>query len=572
MKGPLGPVRCRLSALLHCEQGIALPMAMIITVIALGLAAVPIMASVSSQGGGTNNQRGNEALAAAEAGAERAVLGQSQLLADDPGALCVGGTSLVGTGWCPTVGPEPIGLAEYAYQLRPCYEGGIAGPECAEVSARAECSETGGGGAVQVVSTGYSNGVTKRIEVTACANATGGLTPEQRELIERIQERELIEAAMRQEEEDGTDVVLVPGEEVEVPGEEITVPPPNVFAAGQIVGIDWLNMNNDAQVYNGGAGSNGWVKMVGSSNVCGNVSYGTTFTTDNSSSLNPPPNCAAGRTAGQGTSPYPSVDLPAGIATNNSNSRLAGADPVGAGVWQRGNISWNASNRHLTVSYDQITLEGTLPYFLCKLTLAGGSKLLSGSGKSIRIFFDAPANCPGLNGASQLQIANGAYVGADANQGPGFYFVGSETAGQSRIELGGGANVSQFVVYAPNSSILANNGVNLSGAIIGRTLELGGGAEINPLGPFTPPSIGDFLDPETVLGETKWEPGEEIEVPSEGWVKHEEELKVVIERIEELEAIIDPEEVEALKTVERSIFVECSAAEPASGEPPDSGC
>ncbi len=87
------------------------------------------------------------------------------------------------------------------------------------------------------------------------------------------------------------------------------VPPPNVYASGQVVGIDWLKMNNNAQVYAGGAGSNGAVSMVGSANVCGTVSYGTTFTTDNSSSKNKPSNCAS-RTAAQGTTEYPPITLP----------------------------------------------------------------------------------------------------------------------------------------------------------------------------------------------------------------------------------------------------------------------
>ncbi len=565
-------MRVRLNALLRSEQGIALPMAMIITVIAMGMAAVPIVASVSSQSGGTNNQRGNEALAAAEAGAELAVLGQSQLLAGDPDAACVEGGALEGAGWCPAVGPNPIGAAEYRYQLRPCYQGGTGGAECADAIESAQCSATAGGGAVQVVSTGLSNGVTKRVEVTACADAGAGLNELQIEYNQRVIEKELIETTMREEEENGTDVEEVPGELIPVEGEDVTVPPPNVYAQGQIVGIDWLDMHNDAQIYNGGAGSNGWVKMVGSANVCGSVGYGTTFSTDNSSSNKAPSSCSVGRTVGQGTTDYPSVDLPADIATNNSNSRLAAADPVGPNVWQRGNISWNASNRHLTVNYDQITLEGMAPYFLCRLTLAGGSKLLSGNGKMIKIYFDAPSNCNGLNGAAQLQIANGTYVAADAGKGPGFYFAGSSNPAQSKIELGGGANVSQFVVYAPSSQIVANNGVNLRGVIIGRTLELGGGARINQSGPFTPPSPGDFIDPEFIPGEPGWKEGEPKTVKSKTYVKNEEELKKTVERIEEIENDPNFNVTAPTMTVAKSLFVECSAAPPAATESPDSGC
>ncbi len=567
----LARLRTALRGLRHSEAGIALPMAMIITVIGLGLASVPVIASISSQSGGTNNQRGNEALAAAEAGAERAVLGQSQLLATDPDGVCDNG-SLQGAGWCPKVGPEEIGTATYEYELRPCYQGGAGGDECVDANERAECEAGAGGGAVQVVSTGKSNGVQKRVEVTACASSEGGLLPEEVELIEEEQEREFIEASMKKLKDEGKDVVKTQDPPTYLPGTPITVPPPNVYAKGQIVGIDWLNMNNNAQVYSGGAGSNGWVKMVGSANVCGTVSYGTTFSTDNSSSNKAPANCSAGRTVGKGTADYPAVDLPVGIATSNSNARLVSQDPVGANVWQRGNISWNSSNRSLTVSYDQLTLEGTLPYYLCKLTLAGGSKLLAGSGKSIRIFFDNPANCPGLNGGSQLQIANGAYVGADSNHGPGFYFVGSSTAGASRIELGGGADVSQFVVYAPYSAIVANNGVNLNGVIIGRTLELGGGAYINKSA-FTPPPVGGFLEPETANGPETEVPGAFHEYPSEAWVKYSEELEAVTTRINELLQIITEKGgggSAETASVEKSLFVECSAVP--DGSSPDSGC
>ncbi len=125
-----------------------------------------------------------------------------------------------------------------------------------------------------------------------------------------------------------------------------------------------------------------------------------------------------------------------------------------------------------------------------------------GSGKKIRIFFDAPANCPGLNGAPQLVISNGSYVGPDAASGPGFYFVGSDTLDASKIELGGGADVSQFVVYAPKSTIVAANGVNVNGIIIGRTLLLTGNAHVNKGGVFTPPSLEDFLPTTTTKTET----------------------------------------------------------------------
>lgn len=468
-------VRARLTRLRREEQGIALPMALLITTIAMGFAAVPILASVSSESGDSRDQGTNKALAAAEAGMSLALLRQNQMrpttaepcVSEASGKLALGKAQTSGTesGWCTPVTltsastPAPPPGTEVTYRVRPCY------PQSA-CSGVTTCESTEN--LVKVVSTGTATvtgrTVSRRLATAACSKS-----------------------------------------ETKTVTKEETTTPPNVFAGGQIVGVSWIKMNNDAQVYNGGIGTNGVMKeMVGSANVCGKVQYGESYVTPSNGSENPPKGCAAGRTFVKGTTEYPAVVLPTEIATKNSNSRLgstAPIDPVGNASERGGIIAWNSSKRELTVNYNQLTLEGTEPYFICRLVLAGGSKLLSGTGKKIRIFFDAPANCSGLNGAAQLQIANGAYVGADSYSGPGFYFVGSETEGASRIELGGGATVSQFVVYAPKSSIVANNGVNVDGAIIGRTLELGGGADINK-NAFTPPSLEDFLPSTTTKTET----------------------------------------------------------------------
>jgi hypothetical protein len=455
----------RLAALRRREEGIALPMAMLMTVICLGFAAVPILASINTQKGDARDQGTNKAQAAADAGLSLALLRQNQgsptssepCVSISGGKLVPAKTQTSGTeaGWCTAVTmtsastPAPPVGTEVAYRVRPCYPMSA----CSGVTGCAESTEN----LVKVVSTG--------------AATVGGRTVQRR-----------------------VSSIACSKSETKTETKEEKKSPPDVFASGQVVGVEWIKLHDDAQVYNGGVGTNGAIKEFrGSANVCGTVRYGTETVTPSNGSENPPSNCAAGRTFVKGTAEYPAITLPAEIATKNSNSRLAALDPVGSGVYQRGNISWNSANRALTVNYDQLTLEGTEPYFLCQLVLAGGSNLLAGAGKKIRVFFDSPANCPGLNGAAQLQIANGAYVGPDSAGGPGFYFVGSPTLNASKIELGGGADVSQFVVYAPESTITANNGVNVNGAIIGRNLDMGGGADINKSKTFTPPSLEDFL-------------------------------------------------------------------------------
>ncbi|HVV90643.1 MAG TPA: hypothetical protein VHB53_09130, partial [Solirubrobacterales bacterium] len=68
-----------LRELRRSERGVALPVAITVTFIGLGLAAVPVLASINTQHGDSRNQGSNQALAAAEAGANLALLRQSQM-------------------------------------------------------------------------------------------------------------------------------------------------------------------------------------------------------------------------------------------------------------------------------------------------------------------------------------------------------------------------------------------------------------------------------------------------------------------------------------------------------------
>jgi hypothetical protein len=619
----------------------------------MGFASVPVVAAINAQNGDSHNQGTNEALAAAEAGAELAVLRQSELLTDSPaGAIgsCPSPTALNQAGgneagWCtkfPSVtGRETIGNASYAYQVRPCYADGAG--SCAGLSTSEACTTTENGLLVEVVSTGYATvggrEVTKRIEMTGCAQKVANpvVIEKEKEIIEletkkisnehtrttfesHETEHKTELAHLREEllkkEETLSKLETEPGgvEWSELPGETIRetvkTAPPNVWADGEIVGVEGLNMNNNAQVYNGGAGSNKEVKLSGSANVCGSVFYGTAFHPDNSTSEKAPSGCAAGRTVTMGTIAYPQLTLPSTIASSNSDYRLcnealchAGLDPVTAGTWQRENIVYNPSNKQLTVKYNALTLEGTAPYYLCQLILQGGANLYSGSGKSIKIYFAPPASCPGLNGSPQLQIANGAYIYADAASGPQFLFVGSTSKpSESLIELAGGAKAEQFVIYAPYSKIVANNGIEVTGAIIGNTLELAGGASLNKYGTFTPPPSESFL-PSTETVVEKEGPKKKISHPSKAIEILKTEITTIKNEISEVEKKITEDqnsittitktikgeeetitntrnELETLrrqlgggaKALEKKSFTECTAEPPTAGLAPDQGC
>ena len=193
---------------------------------------------------------------------------------------------------------------------------------------------------------------------------------------------------------------------------------------------------------------------------------------------------------------------------------------------------------------------------------------------------------------------------ADSNHGPGFYFVGSSptapTSEQSRVELGGGSNVSQFIVYAPRSTVVANNGVNVSGAIVGRTLELAGGAKVNEKGAYTPPSSSEFVAPEKTTETVVIQlPPEETETTLG---HHEDELRSVETAIETKTNQYNSINTEPIKTksgeltkalteltewevkqsgsegsegstsFQKSGFAECTATPPSGQTAPSAGC
>ena len=628
-------LRAALGQLRRSERGIALPMALMVTVVGMGLAAVPVVASLNSQGGNQHNQGTNEALAAAEAGAEVALREQGVLhIAQGDARLCAS-TAAVTSGWCPeepkspttgAVAPGSIGLATYTYRVLSCFGTGKTSTGCAAVASSVGCTEA----PVEVVSTGTAlvGGiqVKRRVEVTGCAGSFS-LPPEwefKREA-KRTKLRELEEELHRLEEPaiakkvertkiEGERTKLeetIRKEEAEHKGETETksgykeekvkreIPPP-VFSNGQVVGIEKLTMNGGANVYNGGVGTNGPLEITGNANACNVWMVKGQKKTINNGSNSTPKYCTSGKTIVESATAktYPEVALPANIATQNSNARLTGADP--ASGYQRGNVSWNESKKELSLTYGELKLEGTLPYYLCRLVLGGGGDLTAGTGKTIRFFFENPNKCPSLNGAAQLVISNGSDVLPDSGHGPGFYFVGSASGEKetSKIELAGGSSATQIVIYGPRSTINANNGITMSGTIIGKTLEIAGGADVNKNGVFTPPTTTEFVAPE-VIEETVKTPTTEtvkstLTIHKEEKVKLDQKIQTITTEIE----TINKEAIEKVKkeivqageelvtwenlanpgsgstsnsSFKKSSFNECSATPPNSSSPA-SGC
>ncbi len=149
-------------ALPRGERGIAVPTALMALIASFGLASVAVMSTVDVQQGTKRDHDSKEAIAAADAGANIALLRMNRFLPSLTTANpCVGpsGESQTPTGgWCPSTATEQVGGASYSYR----------------VSAFTES------GAIEVVSVGSSGAVSRRVNVSLIAGTPKNIFAKER--------------------------------------------------------------------------------------------------------------------------------------------------------------------------------------------------------------------------------------------------------------------------------------------------------------------------------------------------------------------------------------------------------
>jgi Tfp pilus assembly protein PilX len=127
-------------ALLRSEDGMAVPTVMLLVVTALALAMVSVLGSISTQRGSVRDQDSKTALAAADAGVNRALWRQNKMPPGD-GFFCAGNETPSG-GWCP-VKTGQVGDASWSYQV----------------------SVADAGGVIKIVSAGTRDGVSRKVSL-----------------------------------------------------------------------------------------------------------------------------------------------------------------------------------------------------------------------------------------------------------------------------------------------------------------------------------------------------------------------------------------------------------------------
>lgn len=427
----------------HNERGMALPTALFAMIAAFGLGGAAIMSSVNTQRGASRDSRSKEAIAAADAGANLALLRLNRyaksLTVATP-CLWVSGGSLVLTakladGWCPPI-EGTVGNARYAYRVTP----------------------PGAGGTMSVVSTGTAQTVSRKIDVTFIASTVGSVL--EKEGLIGLEDMNITGSA-------DIHVGIGTNGSVNTTG--------NAGICGNIrhgVGKKWENTGSASQC-------NGYVKTEANVSLPPVSSFiPTDIATNNSNSR------LVACTSKTTTTRTPANCEEDSFFGNRSSS-----------------IPWNATTRTISMSENKasLTLTGG-DYFICRLDLNGG-QLIMGEKAPVRIFFDTPEKCGIKAGEAQIKLNGGSSITAtgfnedqEIYEMPGFYLLGSPTI-STYAELSGNSKADQneFVMYGPDTEFRLTGNSTIIGVIAGKKVEITGNATITQPNGYKPPQIGGAI-------------------------------------------------------------------------------
>jgi hypothetical protein len=420
------------------ERGMALPAAMFATIASLGMAGAAVMSSVNVQHGSHRDGDSKSAIAAADAGANIALLRLNRYAtAFSTSTPCLGvsgGTLVLSAattdGWCPPVSGS-VGDSTYVYRATP-------------VTATT----------MSVVATGTSDSVSRRIAVTYDTTTIGD--------------------ALGKEGLIGVDDLHLDEN------------------ADARVGI---GTNGNVTVDNNANVCGNIRKGVGKEHDTDGSTQCTGYTLTEGNVTLPPVSSFMPTDILENNSNYRLATCtkivgetrePTGCQEDSYTGKWKSTEP------------WNPSTRSIYMSGvgggTTLTLGGG-DYFICRLYIKNNSHLVMKEGAQVRIFFDTPEKCGIKAGEKQIDVSNNSDVTATGYQPeigkfdmPGFYVMGSESI-PTTIEFSPNGGANEFILYAPNSNIVIKNNATYTGVIAGKTVHFEKATLKQDAG-FKPPEIG----------------------------------------------------------------------------------
>ncbi len=241
-------------------------------------------------------------------------------------------------------------------------------------------------------------------------------------------------------------------------------------------------------------GTNGDIETSGKSwEICGNARHGSGKEGPDEEELS----CEGEAVERNVELPSVSSFIPENIETENSNYRLeecvAKNEPTGCELDSfSGNGSWDPVTRSIKLTgHSTLTLGGE-DYWLCQLTISGGSHLIMSDEAHARLFFDTPENC-GISGP-QISVSGNSSMEATGNEPLlgsfdmiGLYLLGGSG---STVDLGGTSGTNDMMLYAPDSAITMHGNATYKGVIAGETLEIKGNPTFEQDDGYEPEKIG----------------------------------------------------------------------------------
>lgn len=258
-----------------------------------------------------------------------------------------------------------------------------------------------------------------------------------------------------------------------------------IFANSTVIGKDFIGLDSNSGIF-GNAGTNGNITVNANADLCGTAQYGEGMAVlpAGYSGAGCPPTYPY--SSGPGSVSLPPIDQGnVADAANNDNDRI---DPSSATALDtisgnRGSVQWDPVNRTLVIDSNSALTLGGGDYSFCRLELRSNSALIVAAGAKVRIFFDAPENCPTLGAGPQIQLASNSRLTTTDGSPSSLQLlvVGStdpSVTSDNVVMSSNSRTTMPVILYAPNSAIELNSNSTLMGAVAGQSVHLDSNATV----------------------------------------------------------------------------------------------
>lgn len=416
----IGAIRRRLLLLARSERGLAVPTALFALIASFALASAAVLSSVDVQQGSVRDNDTKEAIAAADAGSNLALLRLNRFQESlTPATPCVSPAGVLETadpanpGWCrPTTSESVSEDSNFTYRV----------------------SAYTGSGTLSVVATGTSGIVSRRVKVGLLAYSGKNVFANERLI--------------------GQDGIVVGGN----PRIET-----DIGTNGSVEGKGNPTICGDIRK---GIGKGAPTPSCGKKVTEGEQKLPPILVPASIATVNS--NCRLA-----GNCPNKTADLDTYTKESNGKKGVTNA--------RTSKEPWEASPRTVNVATQGATLSmGGTDYFVCKVNVQGGSIIMP-AGSNIRIFVDTPEHCGLSAGATQVDIGANSTItstGLIPEQGtynvPSIYLLG---AGSVKM-AGTPGSTNEVMIYAPYSEIEIKGDVTWVGMIAGKKITIQGNPTI----------------------------------------------------------------------------------------------